>query len=186
MDSRLYQAASALDTLSGMVDVNAAVADAAGLTRPSDAGALAGLLDHLASRPPGLPEEWLTADTLDGVRDAVTDLAARLTSITTREEDATRVAGDLWRSVPPSDALPVIDMDALAALVPAGTDFGGLSITEITQLAQRFASDADMLQAHLTSLTGLGGHAGPAGTRDVRGGCGPAHRGPHSAGAVPA
>jgi len=155
MDSRLYQAASALDILSGMVDVNAAVADAAGLTRPSDAGALAGLLDHLASRPLGLPEEWLTADTLDGVRDAVTDLASRLSAITAREEDATRVAGDLWRSAPPSDALPVIDMDALAALTPAGIDFGGLSITEITQLAQRFASDADMLQAHLTSLTGL-------------------------------
>jgi hypothetical protein len=155
MDSRLYQAASALDMLSGMVDVNAAVADAAGLTRPSDAGGLAGLLDHLASRPPALPEEWLTADTLDGVRDAVTDLASRLAAITTREEDATRVAGDLWRSVPPSDALPVIDTDALAALVPAATDFGGLSVTEITQLAQQFASDADMLQAHLTSLTGL-------------------------------
>ena len=155
MDSRLYQAASALGTLSGMVDVNATVADAAGLTRPSDGGALAGLLDHLAGRPPGLPEEWLTADTLDGVRDTVTDLAARLTSITAREEDAYRFAGDLWRSLPRPDALPVIDSDALATLVPAGTDFGDLTVTEITELAQRFASDANMLEAHLKSTTGL-------------------------------
>ena len=155
MDSRLYQAASALDSLSGIVNVNAAVAEAAGLTRPSDAGALAGLLDHLAGRPPGLPEDWLTADTLDGVRDAISDLAGGLTAITAREENATRVAGDLWRSVPPPDALPVIDRDALATLVPAGTDFGDLTVTEITQLAQQFAADADRLQAHLTSLTGL-------------------------------
>ena len=41
LDSRLYQAESALDTLSGMAQVNAALADAAGLTRPSDAAALA-------------------------------------------------------------------------------------------------------------------------------------------------
>ena len=53
LDSRLYQAASALDTLSGMAQVNAALADAAGLTRPSDAAALAGLLGP--SVVPGRP-----------------------------------------------------------------------------------------------------------------------------------
>ena len=155
MDSALYQAASALDTLHGIVDVNSAVAEAAGLARPSDAGDLARLLDHLAVRPPGLPEDWLTADTLDGVRDGISDLAARLNSIAAREEDASRAVGDLWRSVPPSAALPVIGTDALATLVPAGTDFGDLTVTQMTQLAQQFASDADMLQAHLASLTGL-------------------------------
>ena len=76
LDSRLYQAASALDTLSGMAQVNAALAEAAGLTRPSDAGALAMLLDHLSCRPPGLPEDWLTAGTLDAVSAAVAELAA--------------------------------------------------------------------------------------------------------------
>ena len=79
LDSRLYQAASALDTLNGMVKVNAVVADAAGLARPSDAGALAGLLDHLSARPPGLPEEWLTAEVgWIPVSGAATDLAAIL------------------------------------------------------------------------------------------------------------
>jgi hypothetical protein len=61
LDSRLYQAASTLDTLRGMARVNAALADAVGLTRPSDATALARLLDHLSCRPPGLPENWLSA-----------------------------------------------------------------------------------------------------------------------------
>ena len=155
MDSRLYQAASALGTLSGMVDVNATVADAAGLTRPSDGGALAGLLDHLAGRPPGLPEEWLTADTLDrGPRHSHRPCGPAHLDYRPGGS-AYRFAGDLWRSLPRPDALPVIDSDALATLVPAGTDFGDLTVTEITELAQRFASDANMLEAHLKSTTGL-------------------------------
>jgi REase_MTES_1575/Protein of unknown function (DUF4011)/AAA domain/Protein of unknown function (DUF3320) len=155
MDSLLYQAGSALDTLSGMAEVNATIADAAGLTRPSDAGKLAGLLDHLASRPPGLPEDWLTADTLDSVRSTASDLAERLSVLAARQEDATRFAGDLWRSVPSTDALPALPGDALATLVPAGTDFGELTVAQITELEHRFAADADMLEAHLASVTGL-------------------------------
>ena len=81
LDSCLYQAASTLDTLNGMAQVNAALADAAGLTRPSDAAVLAALLEHLSSRPPGLPEDWLTADTLDTVSRATAELASRLAEI---------------------------------------------------------------------------------------------------------
>ena len=61
LDSRLYQAASALEALAGMARANAALAEASRLTRPSDASALAGLLGHLSARPPGVPDEWLAA-----------------------------------------------------------------------------------------------------------------------------
>jgi len=155
LESRLYQAVSALDTLSGMTRVNAALADASGLTRPSDAAALAALLDHLSGRPPGLPEDWLTEGTLDAVSRTVAELASRLDEITAREEDACRAAGGMWLAVPSSALLPVIDATALVALVPSPVEIDGLSMSEITELSTRFATDADMLQERLGALSGL-------------------------------
>jgi hypothetical protein len=74
LDSPLFQAGSALETLGGTARVNATLADASGLTRTSDAQALASLLDHLSAWPAGLPDEWLTATTLDAVSDAISQL----------------------------------------------------------------------------------------------------------------
>ncbi len=60
LDSRLYQATSALNSLRSMTSANAAFAEATGLTRPSQAQALAWMLRHLAvdrqvCRRSGLP-----------------------------------------------------------------------------------------------------------------------------------
>ena len=122
LDSRLYQAASALDTLSGMAQVNAALADAAGLTRPSDAAALAGLLDHLSCRPSGLPEDWLTAGTLDDVDAAVAELAVDSPRLRHANRMLGRAAGVAWRGCARSAALPAVDDAALAALVPPAAE----------------------------------------------------------------
>ena len=122
LDSRLYQAASALDTLSGMAQVNAALADAAGLTRPSDAAALAGLLDHLS-----VQAAWATGRLADcgharcrqrGRRRA----RRRLAEIAACEQDVGRAAGVPWPAVPRSAALPAVDRRRLAALVPAAAE----------------------------------------------------------------
>jgi hypothetical protein len=154
LDSRLYQAASALDTLRGMTGFNTEVADAVGLTRPSDGTALARLLDHLSCRPSGLPEDWLTVDTLDATSRAVTELAAQLAEIAAREQDAGAAAGIPWSAVPRSAALPAVDDAALAALIPPAAELDSLSVAEMTELSRRFAADADMLQERLGSLTG--------------------------------
>ena len=185
LDSRLFQATSALDTLSGMARVNATLADAAGLTRPSDAAALAGLLDHLASRPPGLPEDWLTADTLDDVAGAAAQLAVDLAEIAAREGDASRAAGVAWAAVPCSAALPAVDGAALAALDPPAVEIDGLSASEITELSRKFAADADMLQERLGSLSGLASMLGLTAPRTFRG-RGPAHPRPGRPGTSPA
>ena len=55
LDSALYQAGSALAMLAGIAQVNRTLADTTGLTRPSDAAALARLLTQLGERPPGCP-----------------------------------------------------------------------------------------------------------------------------------
>ena len=155
LDSRLYLAASALDTLGGMARVNTALANAVGLTRPSDAAALAGLLGHLSSRVSGLPEDWLTTSTLDNVCGVVAELVAGLAEIAAREGDADRAAGVPWTAVPRSDALPALDDAVLAALDPAAVEISSLAASEITELSTKFAADADMLQERLGSLSGL-------------------------------
>ena len=157
LDSRLYQAASTLDMLTGMGQVNAALAEAAGLTRPSDAGALAVLLDHLSRRPSGLPEDWLTARTLDAVDAAVAELARRLAEVAACEQDLGRAAGVTWRAVPSSAALPAVDDTALATLVPPAAKLDSLSVAELYELSGRFAADADMLRERLGALGRLAG-----------------------------
>ena len=168
LDSRLYLAASALDTLGGMARVNTALADAVGLTRPSDAAALAGLLGHLSSRLPGLPEDWLTTGTLDDVSGVVAELAAGLAEIAAREGDAGQAAGVPWTAVPRSDALPALDDAVLAALDPPAVEISSLAASEITELSTKFAADADMLQERLRSLSGLASMLGLRAPRTFR------------------
>jgi hypothetical protein len=155
LDDRLYQAASALGALAGVVGVNRALADATGLTRPSGAQALARLLDHLKTWPEGLPDEWLTVDTLDAVDAAVAQLAAALTAIAARECHASQAAGIPWPAIPQPDALPAACARALAALTPACADVSCLAAGQITGLARDFSADADLLEKRLGTLSGL-------------------------------
>jgi hypothetical protein len=168
LDSRLYQAASALDTLTGMAQVNAALIDATGLTRPSDAAALASLLGHLSCRPSALPENWLTADTLESVGAAAADLAGYLAEIATREQDASQAAGVPWLRLSRPAELPVIDTAALAGLVPPAVELESLSVSEITHMSGSFAAAADMLQQRLDSLCGLASMLGVRAPRTFR------------------
>ena len=155
LDDRLYAAASALETLAKVIRGNQILADATGLTRPSDAHALARLLDHLLAWPDGLPDEWLTVDTLDVVDAAVAQLTAALTAIVARETHASHAAGIPWTAIPPRDALPAADGAALAALNPACADASSLDAEEITGLARDFSAAADRLDTWLATLSGL-------------------------------
>src|SRR5215471_6888152 len=155
LDDRLYEAASALEALAGMTKLNETLADVTGLTRPSDADSLAGLLGYLLTWPPGLPDEWLTAGSLDAVEATITRLAAGLSEIATREDQATKAAGVAWSAIPQRTMLPAVDHAGLAGLAPACADADGLNAEQITGLARAFSADADMLQERLRMLTGL-------------------------------
>ena len=155
LDARLYQAASALEALTGMTRLNETLAEVTGLTRPSDAGALAGLLSHLLAWPPGMPDEWLTAGTLDPAEASVAQVAAALSEIAACEDQAARAAGVPWSAIPQIGMLPAVDGAALAGLAPPCADPGGLTAEQITGLSRAFAADADMLEERLGSLSGL-------------------------------
>jgi len=155
LDDRLYQAASALEALAGAVKANQTLAEATGLTRPSDSPELARLLEHLMTWPEGMPDDWLTMETLDAVDAAVAQLAAALTAISARESQAAQVAGVPWEAIPPPDRLPSVDTRALAALEPAGADVRNLAPEQLTALARDFAATADLLGKWLSTLAGL-------------------------------
>jgi hypothetical protein len=160
LDDRLYQAANALEVLAEMVRVNQALAGATGLMRPSGAHALARLLDHLQRWPEGVPDGWLTADTLDAVDAAAAQLAAALTAIAAREAQASQAAGIPWPALPRPGDLPAVDVAALAALDPACADVSGLAAGQITELAGDFSAAADLLGKCLDGLSGLAGLLG--------------------------
>lgn len=160
LDDRLYQAASALEALARVARVNQTLADVTGLTRPSDAETLAGLLDHLLTWPGNLPDEWLTTGTLDAVDAAIAQLAAGLTAIGARENQAAQAAGVPWAEIPQPDALPAVDARALTALSPACADPSGLTTGQITALAREFAAVADQLEKRAGTLAGLAGILG--------------------------
>jgi hypothetical protein len=160
LDARLYQAATALEALAGMTRLNGALAEVTGLARPSDAGALAGLLNHLLTWPEKLPDEWLTAGSLDAVETAVAQVAAALSEIAACEDRAAQAAGLPWPAIPQPGMLPAIDGVPPAGLTPACADPDGLTAEQVMGLARAFAANADMLHERVGTLSGLAGMLG--------------------------
>jgi hypothetical protein len=155
LEDQLYQAASALEALGRVARANQTLADATGLTRPSDAHALARLLDHLLTWPETMPDEWLTVDTLDVVDAAVAQLTAGLTAIAARETQASRAAGVPWLAIPRHDPLPAADAAALTALSPPCAEVSALAAGQIIRVAQEFSAAADLLEKWLGTLSEL-------------------------------
>jgi very-short-patch-repair endonuclease len=158
MDSRLQQASSALATLFGTAALNEQLAGLTGLTRPSDGPALAVLLGHLAVRPAAVPGEWLIADRLAPVDDAIARVDALLAGITAATEEASRAAGTSWQAIPQPGSLPYLP--DLGALFPPAPDVSGARADEITALAGTFRDDAGLLANRASSLASLAGVLG--------------------------
>ena len=158
LEALLYRASSALATLSGTAGCNSALGEATGLSRPSDALALAALLDHQSARPAALPGDWLTMDHLKGVEDSIGKLDSSLTEIRIAEHQAADAASTPWQVVPQSADLPVVP--DFAGAFPATPDVDDWQATEVTSMAAEFRSAAAMLTARARSLATLAGMLG--------------------------
>lgn len=158
LDADLHQAMNALAALREMTRFNANIAETAALTRPSDASALAAILDHQSARPPALPPVWLTMPSLADVAEARDKLAACLSEIRTAEIEATRAAGVPCQVIPQPVTLPPVP--DLSGVSPRSPDITNMQADEIAALAGTFRSGADMLATRTTSLTNLAGILG--------------------------
>ena len=155
LDATLYQAASAIEVLTGVVHLNAAVSDVLALTRPSQADTLAAILSHTARRPAGLPDAWLSMETLDGVRPTIDQLASDLAEILASEGRAITAAGTSWRAIPSPASVPFLDPTRLHGLTPPAVSVNDLDADGARAVAAVFASDAHTLQTRLGSMSGL-------------------------------
>jgi very-short-patch-repair endonuclease len=158
LEALLYQASSALATLHGTVGLNAALTEPTGLTRPSDASALAILLDHQSARPRAFPDNWLYADSLTDVRDAIGKLDSCLSEIATAEREASLAAAVAWQLIPQPRTLDAVP--DLSGIFPPTPDVTGLRSDEIARFAEIFKSRAETIARRSASLATLAGIVG--------------------------
>jgi very-short-patch-repair endonuclease len=155
LDARLYAAASALDALRGVTAVHASLADAFDVNRLGQASALARIVAHAATRPEGLPQQWLTAGQLTFAKESADRLTNELRELADRQEAASRAAGVSWSELPTADSTPKVDTSALERLTVAPLHLTSLTAEQATVLADTFQRDAETLQTASRSLSGV-------------------------------
>ena len=154
LDIRLYNAETALERLRGNVDLNASLAEAFGLTRPSDAPKIAALTEH---QQRGVDDRCLST----GSPPTTGRHSARLAPIwrprsgpssPPRRRCKTRSAliGDDSSS---AEALP--PAPAPVTVSPSPIDLTGLTVDMLREAADRFDAQATMLTDRTTALSGV-------------------------------
>ncbi|HEY5230334.1 MAG TPA: hypothetical protein VIJ11_05535, partial [Galbitalea sp.] len=154
-DSTLYQAASAIEVLTGIVQLNGAVSDVFALTRPSQAPTLAAILSHTARRLTDIPDAWLSIENLSGIRQGIEQLASDLAEILACENRAAAAAGNSWRAVPSPASVPFLDRTTLDGLTPLAVSVDELDADRARAVAIAFAADARALHTRVGSMSGL-------------------------------
>lgn len=132
LDAELYEARSALDELRSVMSGVQPLVNAFGFTRPSDAAAVASLVDLFESERQA-PVGWLTAERLGDVEDARSRLEEALRQVRAAEQALRGLAGDVWPRVPLSDP---VDLQVGATPLPA------LAIHDFTSMEARRVADA--------------------------------------------
>ncbi|WP_229070999.1 DUF3320 domain-containing protein [Actinoplanes sp. DH11] len=155
LDSRLYAAQSALDTLAGITDVHAPLATAFDVGRLSQVSELVRIVAHHGARPADVPQHWLTATRLAKTMKTADRLAANLRTLAERQTTASDAAGVPWSQIPAAADVPDVDTSELATLTVAPLSIDSLTARQATVLADTFHLDAEMLRAAGRSLSGV-------------------------------
>ncbi|WP_457208994.1 hypothetical protein, partial [Nocardioides sp. P5_C9_2] len=154
LEVRLYQAESALEELQGTVGLNADLAEAFGLTQPSDTPQLIALVAHQHTpHPLGVMEQWLTAESSQPLVSARDNLGRQIAQLKAAEADVIEVAGVPWTALP--DAASVAASPETVAASPSPIDLHPVSAADLTSTADRFETDSRMLGERLGSLSSL-------------------------------
>jgi hypothetical protein len=161
LEVRLYEAEVALKRLRVEVALNADLVDAFGLTKPSDTPRLQALVEHQhRSRPAGVIEHWLTAETTQSLLSTRTDLGRQISHLQAAEETVAQAAGVPWTSLPDPASMP--PTPSPVAVSPFPLDLYAVSASDLTATAERFEAEARMLGERLGSLASLASSLGLA------------------------
>lgn len=154
LDIRLYQAEQALIQLQGSVELNADLATAFELRKPSDTPQLMALIAHQHDGyPAGVLEPWLTTDDWDALVSLRNALGDQISNIRAAEQAVTEMAGVEWTPLPEGNAIP--DSPAPVAANPAPVDLRPLGLDDLTSTAARFEATATLLSERWTAISGL-------------------------------
>ena len=137
------------------MDHNRSLTDAFHITRPSEAAALAALLQHRAGRPAAVYDDWLTTSTLAPVHAVAARLGSDLRRIRSSAEAVRSQTGVKWANLPDPLTLPAAP--TINDLTPAPVNISALDAESADELAARFAADADLLDDRVQALSLLTG-----------------------------
>lgn len=167
IDERIFAVRNALDDLRAAFAVNATLSREYAITVPSDAPKLARLLDlQHEKRPAGVPDSWLTAESLGEIEAIITALHADILALVQADEAWMQSAGSSWQeltgfaSLKPADALSTNQ----------GFETEVLTADGCVALAGKLESLAAGLERSLTTSTSLAltlGLPAPRSFRDV-------------------
>ncbi|GAA0502958.1 hypothetical protein Ade02nite_36520 [Paractinoplanes deccanensis] len=135
LDDRLRRARTALRALADVAARNQAVAEAFGVTKPSQAGKLAAVVTHAAHRPAGVPGEWLSATTLEPVGRAAERRSRDLAAVRQARTAVRSAAGVEWHELPD--------------VVPPGLEPRTLTADAAEEAAHRHTEEANLLDEAL-------------------------------------
>lgn len=158
LDSRLYQAESALEELDGVARHNERVSDAFGLRSLSSLRTLDRLLILAVARPTQVPDPWLTLADLSPVRQHIATLHSQLAAIRDASAAVRDASGMEWHHLPSSADVPGPRIDD--RLQPPLVCDDGMTQESATAVARQFAADAAMLEGHMSALQGLAARLG--------------------------
>ena len=158
MTSRLSAALREFGALDEVMKANKPVVDAFGFASLSRAEQLATMLEHYASRPPDVPEQWLTGLSSDELDAAVGRLGRQVQAVRVRQQEVTHVTGTVWSDIPSPDGLAALDLRRLDGLVPAPMPVDQMTGSAIEAALQRLRSDSAQLgtlRSELDDAAGL-------------------------------
>jgi hypothetical protein len=150
LDPALSAAERALAGLTRAVQADRTSVEAFGLNGTADAARLARLAAHAGERPAEVRDAWLTAPSLDDVRQAAEALGRDLTTVRAARDAATRRAGATWSALPDPAGLP--EVPDLSGLTPPAADLEPLTAAEADRQAKACTEAADNLDRHRATI----------------------------------
>lgn len=159
LEVRLQHAIDALQELVDRLRPTTGFSAAFSTNALSSTPQLIDLLRHAEDSPSTTAQyEWLVAEDLEAITQAKNDLEQRLTALRSDAEQLHALAGVEWTSLPSPEELPE------KALIPndveAPIDTGPLTSTELSETANRFARQAQMLEQARSTMGALASTVG--------------------------
>lgn len=161
LEVRLQRATDALHELLGRLKPSSRISAAFSITALSDTPRLIEIANHAQEFQPTSktgPYEWLVADDLRVVEQAKNELTQQLTELRRMAKSVNELSGNDWRTLPAQDQLP--QKLSLPDGLESPVDIGPLSSADLSDTADRFSQQAQMLSQSRNAMSALASTVG--------------------------